>query len=188
MNLRHRTAAIVLTSALALSVAACGDDDGTQVATDPGSDASTAAPVAPTVAPKPGSLPDYPYTDYAYTLEQRCFCANIDQKYRVTVEAGKAVSVAWATAGPDHEVGDAVPEGKYLRLSIQDIIDQGNDAKAARVEVEWPAGQLYPTSVYIDQDKMIADEEVTWVISDVPSPISSSGASRYSRSISYSLE
>ena len=167
MNPRRRIAGLVLSSALAFSLAACGGDDGTQVATDPGSDVTTSAPVAPTVAPEPGSLPAYPYTDYAYTLEQRCFCANIDQKYRVTVEAGKAVSVAWATAGPDHEVGDAVPEGKYLRLSIQDIIDQGNDPKAAKVTVDWPAGQLYPTSVYIDQDQMIADEEVTWVISDV---------------------
>jgi hypothetical protein len=167
MNLRHGIAAIVLTSALALVVAACGGDDGTQVATDPGGEATTTAPVAPTVAPEPGSLPDYPYADYAYTLEQRCFCANIDQKYRLTVEGGKAVSVTWATAGQGHEVGDAVPDGTYLMLSIQDIIDLGNDAEAAEVKVEWPAGQLYPTSVYVDRDRMIADEEVTWVISDV---------------------
>ena len=171
MNLRRRTAALLLTSALAFSLAACGGDDGTQVATDPGADASTTAPVAPTVAPtvapEPGSLPEYPYTDYAYTLEQRCFCANIDQKYRITVQGGKAVSVAWATAGEGHEVGDKVPGGKYLTLSIQDIIDLGNDTKAAQVKVDWPAGQLYPTSVYVDREKLIADEEVTWVISDV---------------------
>ena len=168
MNLRQRSAALILTSALALGVAACGGDDGTQVVTDPAtSDPTTTAPVAPTVAPKPGSLPDYPYADYAYTLEQRCFCANIDQKYRVTVEGGMAVSVTWATAGQGHEVGDAVPEGQFLMLSIQDIIDLGNDAEAAQVKVDWPAGQLYPTSVYIDRNKMIADEEVTWVISDV---------------------
>ena len=64
-------------------------------------------------------------------------------------------------------MGDPVPDGKYLTLSIQDIIDLGNDQKAAKVTVDWPAGQLYPTSVYIDRNKMIADEEVTWVISDV---------------------
>ena len=172
MNLRRRTAAVVLTSALALSVGACGGDDGTRVATDPSpteasTEATTTPPVAPTVEPKPGSLPDYPYTDYAYTLEQRCFCANIDQKYRVTVVAGKATEVTWATAGDGHEVGDPVADGKFLTLSIQDIIDLGNDQKAASVDVDWPAGQLYPTSVYIDKNKMVADEEVTWVISDV---------------------
>ena len=86
---------------------------------------------------------------------------------RTGVEGGKAVSVAWATAGEGHEVGDPVPEATYMTLSIQDIIDLGNDQKAAKVTVDWPAGQLYPTSVYIDRNKMIADEEVTWVISDV---------------------
>ena len=52
-------------------------------------------------------------------------------------------------------------------MTIQDIIDLGNDPDAAQVDVEWPAGQEYPTSVYIDKDKMTADEEVTYVISDV---------------------
>ena len=172
MNLRRRTAALLLTSALAFSLAACGGD-GTQVATDPGpadstTTTSTPTPTGPTVAPKPGSLPDFPYADYAYTLEQRCFCANIDQKYRITVVGGKATEVTWATAGDGHQVGDAVPgDAKYLMLSIQDLIDQGNDPEPARIEVEWPAGQLYPTSIYIDRDKLIADEEVTWVVSEV---------------------
>jgi hypothetical protein len=157
--------ALVLLGALA----ACGGDSGDDVATDTGptSAPSSSTPAAPTVAPKPGSLPDFPYADYAYTLQQRCFCANIDQKYRVTVEGGEATTVTWATPGDGHEVGGAVEGAKYLKLSIQDIIDQGNDPKAAQIDVDWPAGQLYPSSVSIDQDKMIADEEVTWVISEV---------------------
>ena len=116
--------------------------------------------------PEPGSLPDFPYQDYAYTLETRCFCANIDQKYRIAVAGGEVTRVTWATAGDGHEVGEPVADD-YLRLTIQDIIDQGNDPKAAQVDVEWPADQEYPTSVYVDQDKMIADEEVTYVISEV---------------------
>ena len=52
-------------------------------------------------------------------------------------------------------------------MTIQDVIDKGNDPKAAQVEVDWPAGQDYPTSIYVDKDKMVADEEVTWVISEV---------------------
>jgi hypothetical protein len=166
-----RTSLAAAAALLALTQTACGGDAGADTATDPAGDPTTSAtptPTGPTVAPKPGSLPDFPYTDYAYTLEQRCFCANVDQKYRITVVDGKATEVTWATAGDGHEVGDAVPgDAKYLMLSIQDLIDQGNDAKAAQIKVDWPAGQLYPTSVFIDQDKMIADEEVTWVISDV---------------------
>ena len=56
---------------------------------------------------------------------------------------------------------------EYARVTIQDVIDKGNNPEAAQVDVEWPAGQDYPTSIYVDQDKMVADEEVTWVISDV---------------------
>ena len=40
-------------------------------------------------------------------------------------------------------------------------------AYPGRHDVEWPVGQDYPTSIFVDQDKMVADEEVTWVISDV---------------------
>jgi hypothetical protein len=166
-----RTSLAAAAALLALTLTACGGDAGADTATDPAGDptvSTTPTPTAPTVAPKPGSLPDFPYTDYAYTLEQRCFCANVDQKYRITVVDGKATEVTWATAGDGHQVGDAVPgDAKYLMLSIQDLIDQGNDAKAAQIKVDWPAGQLDPSRVFIDQDKMIADEEVTWVISDV---------------------
>ena len=166
-----RTSLAAAAALLALTLSACGGSAGADTATDPAGDPTTATasptPTAPSTAPEPGSLPDFPYADYAYTLEQRCFCANIDQRYRITVAGGQVVSVTWATAGDGHQVGDAVPGDLNLSLTIQDVIDQGNDPKAAEVKVDWPAGQLYPTSVYIDHNRRIADEEVTWVISDV---------------------
>ena len=111
-----------------------------------------ADPTAPTAGPEPGSLPDFPYPDYAYTLEMQCYCANIDQKYRITVAGGKVSGVTWATDGDGHQVGEEVAD-EYAKMTIQDIIDRGNDPEAAQVDVEWPAGQLYPDSVYVDQDK-----------------------------------
>jgi hypothetical protein len=171
MNLHRLLAALVLTAALAFSTAACGGDAGADTATDPATETasttSTPAPTGPTVEPEPGQLPDFAYSDYAFTLEQRCFCANIDQKYRITVQGGEVVAVTWATAGRGHQVGDDVPGDLNLRMTIQDVIDLGNQKGAAQIDVDWPAGQLYPTSVYIDREKTIADEEVTWVISDV---------------------
>ena len=113
-----------------------------------------------------GSLPGNPYADYTYSLEMRCYCANQDQRYRITVAGGEVTDVTWATEGDGHAVGDPVSD-EYARVTIQDIIDEGNDPKAAQVDVEWPAGQDYPNSIYVDQDRMVADEEVTWVISDV---------------------
>jgi hypothetical protein len=74
--------------------------------------------------------------------------------------------VTWSTDGDGHDAGEAVADD-YLHVTIQDIIDQGNDATAAQVDVEWPPGQAWPDSVYIDKDKTVADEEVTWVISEV---------------------
>ena len=149
------------------SLAACGGD-GNQTAADTFPTTATAEPrpSTPTEAPKPGSLPDFAATDYAYTLELRCFCANIDQKYRITVADGAVSGVTWATAGDGHGVGDLVSD-EFARVTIQDLIDKGNDPEAAQVDVEWPAGQAYPDSIYVDQDKLVADEETTWVVSEV---------------------
>ena len=170
---RHALGALLLAVSLSASLAACGGDaDDGQVATDtspttaPATATTEPSPSGPTVAPEAGSLPDYPYADYSYSLEMRCYCANQDQKYRITVAGGEVTDVTWATEGDGHAVGDPVSD-EYARVTIQDVIDKGNDPKAAQVDVEWPAGQDYPTSIYVDKDKMVADEEVTWVISDV---------------------
>ena len=163
---RHALGALALALSLT-SLAACGGGDG-DVATDttPTTPTATAEPTAPTAEPEPGSLPDFPYADYAYTLQMQCYCANIDQEYRITVAGGAVSGVTWGTDGDGHQAGDAVAD-EYAKVTIQDIIAKGNDPKAAHVDVEWPAGQLYPDSVYVDKDKLVADEEVTWVISEV---------------------
>jgi len=166
---RHALGALLLAVSLSASLAACGGDaDDGQVATDtsPTSAPAEPTPSGPTIAPEAGSLPDYPYADYSYSLEMRCYCANQDQQYRITVAGGEVTDVTWATEGDGHAVGDPVSD-EYARVTIQDVIDKGNDPDAAQVDVEWPAGQDHPSSIYVDQDKMVADEEVTWVISDV---------------------
>ena len=166
---RHALGALLLAVSLSASLAACGGDaDDGQVATDtsPTSAPAEPTPSGPTIAPEAGNLPDYPYADYSYSLEMRCYCANQDQQYRITVAGGEVTDVTWATEGDGHAVGDPVSD-EYARVTIQDVIDKGNDPKAAQVDVEWPAGQDYPSSIYVDQDRMVADEEVTWVISDV---------------------
>jgi hypothetical protein len=169
--LSRALAATAATLALTATLSACGGDAGSEVATDPAPTTATATPTpsttpSPTAVPTVGSYPAYPHPDYSYTMGMQCFCANIDQGYRITVAGGAVTDVTWATAGDGHEVGDAVGD-KYLRVTIQDIIDKANDTKAAEVTVEWPAGQDYPSSVYVDQSRKIADEEIMYVISDV---------------------
>jgi hypothetical protein len=163
----RRLAALALTSLLVTSVAGCGGDDGPTTAADPAPTTSTAepTPTAPSTSPQPGSLPDFAYLDYAYRLQVRCFCPD-DLTYRITVAAGEVTEAVWETDGNGHVAGDAVADDNAL-LTIQDIIDRGNDPEAAQVDVVWPAGQAWPNSVYVDRDEMMADEEVTWVISEV---------------------
>jgi hypothetical protein len=165
--LARALAATAATLALTATLSACGGDAGSDVATDPAPTTATATPTpSPTDTPTVGSFPAYPHPDYTYTMGMQCFCANIDQEYRITVVGGDVTDVTWATAGDGHEVGDAVSD-EYLGVTIQDIIDRANDTKAAKVTVDWPAGQDYPNSVYIDQNIKLADEEITYLISDV---------------------
>ena len=165
--LARALAATAATLALTATLSACGGDAGSDVATDPAPTTATATPTpSPTATPTVGSFPAYPHPDYTYTMGMQCFCANIDQGYRITVVGGEVTEVTWATAGDGHEVGDPVVD-KYQRVTIQDIIDRANDTEAAEVTVDWPAGQDYPNSVYVDRSRKMADEEITYLISDV---------------------
>ena len=73
-------------------------------------------------------------------------------------------------AGEDTGRGGAKPgdpADKHFWLTINDIIEKANDTEAARVDVDWPAGQDYPNSVYVDGDEKIADDEVGYTITNV---------------------
>ena len=77
-------------------------------------------------------------------------------------------STAWArAAAADGEIKEGDPADKSFWLTINDVIEQANDTKAARVDVDWPAGQDYPNSVYVDGDKQIADDETGYTIAKV---------------------
>ncbi|QIG44000.1 hypothetical protein G5V58_15550 [Nocardioides anomalus] len=138
--------AATLLSVLALG--ACGsDDDPGDVAADP---APTSATATPTAAPTRGSYPDFGPTDYTYQLTVQCFCANAGTPMTVTVR-------------DDQVVGD----DSGLALTLDQIIDKANDLTADVVKVDWPAGQDYPTSVYVDGKKDVADDEVGYSVADV---------------------
>jgi hypothetical protein len=137
-----------------LALAGCGSDDGRVVATDPAATttpASRAPTASPTPSPTVGSYPEFAPSDYTFQLTVQCFCAG----------AGSPVSVVVA----DSQV---VGTGDSLHgLSINDIIARANDTSADTVKVDWPAGQDYPTSVYVDRRKEVADDEIGYTIGDV---------------------
>ncbi|GAB3773582.1 hypothetical protein GCM10027600_35110 [Nocardioides ginsengisegetis] len=157
--MRAALPAVVVTVATTFLLSACGQ--GTPVASDPGPSESP----TPTASPTVGTYPAFAAADYAFTLKVSCFCADAGQPIRVTVAGGKVSGAVWARTGRGHVEGD--PVEKYRWITINDVIDAANDTGAAQVDVTWPEGQDWPTSVYVDQSKNMADEEVGYTVSDV---------------------
>jgi hypothetical protein len=157
--MRRALSTAVLTTATLLALAACGDGSGT--ATDP----SSSSTPTPTVQPTVGTYPAFEPGDYTYTLVVNCFCADGGVPIRVTVASGEVTDAVYARNGGGVKKGD--PVEPYRRLTINDVIDAANDTEADQVDVVWPAGQDYPTSVHVDPDKRAMDEEIGYEVSDV---------------------
>jgi hypothetical protein len=153
---------------LSLLLAACGGD-GDDVANDPGpSDpgpSTTTTEPTPTQEPTVGTYPAFGPEDYTYTLVLACFCAGGGTPVDVTVRDGEVIDAVYDGDGRGAEAG--TPADKLMWLTINDVIDEANDTGAASVQVEWPAGQDYPNSVYVDQDRGVADEERGYQVSKV---------------------
>lgn len=158
-----RPAALAL--AAALLMAGCGSDSGADSPTAVDPTPTSTAPESPTADPTVGTYPAYEPQDYAYTLHVMCFCMGTDSGIRITVEEGKVTEAIYADDGRGIQAGD--PVDGHWSLTIDDIIDAANNTKAAQVDVTWPAGQDYPSKVYVDLAKNIADEEMGYSISDV---------------------
>lgn len=152
---------LALTLATALLLVGCGSEDADDgAATDPG----TTETATPTEEPAVGSYPSFEPEDYTYTLHVQCFCLHAEDGVRVTVEDGEVVDAVYGDPKPG---ADAAQVEAFRRLTINDVIDAANDIGAANVEVRWPAGQDYPSSVWVDHSKRIADEEIGYTVSDV---------------------
>jgi hypothetical protein len=171
---------------LGLTASGCGSDD-TTVASDPaGTPSATATPsatpsaTAPTASPTPGSLPAYGERDYRYRLTMTCYCPGAGTPIDITVKDGAVTAAAYVVStepsavesmptvgrGADPHEGGPTPVPQSRQLTIDDIIDAANQP-AAKITLDWPAGQAYPSSVYIDQDQQVADDELGYEISDV---------------------
>jgi hypothetical protein len=154
-------------SAVLLSVVlgACGGD-GDEIASDPGP-ATPTPTVEPTstAAPTVGTYPSFAPEDYTYTLVLACFCAGGGTPVDVTVRDGEVTDATYDGDGRGAEAG--TPADQLMWLTINDVIDEANDTDAASIEVDWPAGQDYPNSVYVDEDSDTVDEERGYQISSV---------------------
>jgi hypothetical protein len=152
---------------LLLLLTACGDGND-EVASDPGPGETSTEPTStpePGEEPTVGTYPAFEPEDYTYTLVLACFCAGGGTPVDVTVRDGEVVDAVYDGDGRGAEAG--TPAEKLMWVTINDVIDEANNTDAASVQVEWPAGQDYPTSVYVDQDLNTADEERGYHVSKV---------------------
>ena len=119
-------------------------------------------PSASTPASHPTSppWPTYPVDDYTYELRVVCFCEIRGVPVTITVHDGKVTDAVYATPAPGHTAGEQVSR-RWLRLTINDIINDANDPSSAHVTVTWPRGQSHPSRVWIDRATGGADDE-TW--------------------------
>jgi uncharacterized protein DUF6174 len=156
---------VLATSAalLSLLLGGCGADEG-DVASDPGPGSASTEPT-PSEAATVGTYPDFEPRDYTYTLVLSCFCAGGGTPVHVTVRDGEVVDAVYAGDGRGAEAG--TPADRLMWLTINDVIREANDTQAASVRVDWPAGQDYPSSVYVDGDLQAADEERGYQVSNV---------------------
>ena len=161
--MRIPTAAAVATVFL---LSACGTgSDGAVVDPAPTNPTASSGSPTPEATPTVGSYPSFTPSDYTYTLRVQCFCAGAGTPIRVTVVGGKVTRAVYAESGRGVHRGD--PADGRLAVTIAQVIGAANDTGAATVEVTWPAGQDYPSSVSVDQSKQMADEEIGYTVSDV---------------------
>lgn len=166
-TLSSALAGIALAAALAGSLAGCSGGSEGDIAADPSlTPADTSSP-SPTAEPTVGSYPAYPHDDYTFTVVVGCFCPDAGTPIRITVRDGVATHAEWVR--PGGHGGRGVPE-YWAELTMADVIDLANEADAHRVTVEWPEGQEYPDSVWVDRDEHMVDEELGYTVSDVVSP------------------
>jgi hypothetical protein len=153
-NLAPTVAAVLLL----LSLTGCGSD---------GDDHSVVSDPAPTAEPTVGSYPAFEPTDYTFELSVSCFCAGAGVPIEVTVADAEVVGAVYGMDGGRGGATSGDPADKSFWLTIDDIIDKANDTEADLVEVDWPDGQDYPNSVYVDTSRTVADDEVHYTVADV---------------------
>lgn len=101
---------------------------------------------------------------YRYTLQRSCFCAPDYRKpIAIRVFRGKvqqAMLLPEGTPLPAERKAEALPVEGLFRLIREAIAD-----KVASVVVVYDDRYGYPTSISIDRDRMMADEEVHFTVS-----------------------
>ncbi len=99
---------------------------------------------------------------YAMTLQRICFCPSPDYTgpFDVVVRDGGLESVRLNGAAVESERGMTV-------AGLFDLIDEAYDKGAETVDVAYDPELGHPTSIGIDYDTRMADEEIAYRVTDL---------------------
>ena len=101
---------------------------------------------------------------YSYTVRVACECpTDVTRPVEVWVDRGSIEYLLYADDGRPvpFSYSNSFPSAEQLFDAIQDAIDRNAD----NIDVEYDPTYGYPTSVYIDYDRRVSDEELsltTW--------------------------
>ena len=99
---------------------------------------------------------------YSYTFQISCFCRReATLPKAVQVVNGKIEKVDGASYDEDEHWGVQTIDHLF------DLIEEAEKDKVHRLEAEYDPDKGYPTSVYIDKELMMADEEMGYYVSDL---------------------
>lgn len=111
-------------------------------------------------------------TRYDFTLEQFCFCL-VRGPVRVSVQNGSVVAATEISTGHAVDI-------RFVRTieSLFEFIDNGIEHHAVVLEVTYDPVMGYPTKITFDGAFNIADDEITYEVSDVARVAPASSSSR----------
>ncbi|EIJ36341.1 DUF6174 domain-containing protein [Thiothrix nivea] len=108
--------------------------------------------------------------DYSFTLQRSCFCrGDAIRPINIEVRDGSVTSARYADTGeliPDDRQTNKQSIYNLSADGLFNLVDQAIKGGAAQVDVSYDKQYGIPTSIYIDQSKQIADEEMGYSITN----------------------
>jgi hypothetical protein len=101
------------------------------------------------------------FRDYTFTHSMVCFCP-VENPMTLTVLNDSVVSAKVQRTGAELN-----PRWLKTINGLFDFIDRAIDEHAAVLEVEYDPSLGYPTRIIYDGSKNVADDEVTYTVSDL---------------------
>ena len=109
-------------------------------------------------------------SSYSYTYKRMCFCPP-EEDMVVKVQYGDVASASYSPSNTP-----VLPDRLDDLMTVEDffqVIQEAITNKVARLDVTYNATLGYPERIFIDIDERMADEEITHLVSNLHSGLTS---------------